>query len=407
MKTGSFYYDSGRKLVYVRTRDDSAPGTHSIEPSVRDNAVVVKGVSYINIAGIAADKATKNDILAWGSFSHVKLTGTLTNFSAGNGIWFSSSHGESQNDVLIKNCTANYNGENGVMKGNAGNNFVIQGCTANYNSFDEHFQYTSGIRFVSEESGIDRPTNSGAIGNTAAFNGIDPDTGALKTSGKGQEGTGVWCDTCGDGSFLKNNIAHDNAQNGVMLEFSGAAGRRLMTGNVAYRNRSAGILHSRRSHNDVVSNNTSYDNLVNCQFTGEYNGGETAIGMVNNTYENNICASLVLSPKGTVVMIEWGTENNTKGEGSGNVFKNNSFGVPSATNGTFAIFGAGRIARSYAELDAAYGSSMHSMQLDPMLADPAAGNFALKPGSPAIKAGVGGVDLGAVPFAHYYENEFL
>src|SRR5277367_779286 len=44
MKTGSFYYDSGRKLVYVRTRDDSAPGSHSLEASVRENAVVVKGV---------------------------------------------------------------------------------------------------------------------------------------------------------------------------------------------------------------------------------------------------------------------------------------------------------------------------------------------------------------------------
>lgn len=398
MPAGSYFYDQGRQLVYVRTREDSAPGSHAIEASVRENAVVLKGVSYVNIAGIEADKATKNGILAWGNLTNVNLTGTVTNYSYGNGIWFTASPGQSQNNVLIKNCIADYNGENGVMKGGGGNNFVIEGCTANYNSFDQQFKYTSGIRFVSNANGLYRPTNSGAIGNTAAFNGVDPETGQLKTSGVGQEGSGVWCDTCGDGSFLKANIAHDNAQNGVMLEFSGAEGRRTMAYNIAYRNRSAGIFHSRRSHSDTVANNTSYDNLINCKFTGEYKGGETAIGMFNNVYENNICASRVLNAKGTVLEVQWGTENNGLGEGSGNIFRNNSLGVPSATNGKFAIFGSGRVLTSYAELNAAYGSDMHSVEKDPMLTDPEAANFALRPGSPAIKAGWGGVDLGAIPF---------
>jgi hypothetical protein len=382
----------------VRTREDAAPGSHVIEASVRANVVKLGAASYVDLTGIEADKGTQNGILAQGTLTNVILTGTITNYSFGNGIWFTANTGESQSNVLIKNCTASYNGGDGVLKGNFGNNFVIEGCTVNYNAFDTRYTYTAGIRLVSDgTTDANRATNSGATHNMAAFNGVNPDTGLQETSDQGQEGTGIWCDTCGNGSFLTANIAHDNAKNGIMLEFTGATGTLTMTGNIAYHNTSVGILHSRRSHNDIVSNNTSYDNFVNCQFSGEYGGGETAIGMVNNTYENNICASQVINSHGTVFVAEWGAENNALGEGSRNVYRNNSFGLPSATNGAFAIFGAGKIVTTYGALNAAYGSTMNSIEGDPLMTSPATGNFALMAGSPCIKAGYGGVDLGAIP----------
>jgi outer membrane biosynthesis protein TonB len=399
MTVGSFFYDSIAQRVYVRTREDAAPGSHVIEASVRADAVRLGAASYVNIAGIEADKGTQNGILVQGTLTDVNLTGTITNYSFGNGIWFTANTGQAQSNVLIKNCTANYNGGDGILKGNFGDNFVIKGCTTNYNAFDTQYTYTAGIRLVSDgTTDANRATNSGAQGNTAAFNGVDPDTGRQETSVSGQQGMGVWCDTCGNGSFLTDNIAHDNAQNGVMLEFTGATGTLSMTGNIAYRNTQVGILHSRRSHNDIVANNTSYGNFVNCQFSGEYGGGETVVGMVNNTYENNICASQVLNSHGTVFIAVWGAENNTLGEGSGNVYRNNSFGVPSATNGTFATYGIGKNMATYAALDAAYGSSMHSIETGPLLTNPASGDFALLPGSPCIKAGYGGVDVGAMPY---------
>ncbi len=399
MPIGSFFYDSVHQRVYVRTKQDAAPGSHLMEASVRADGVVLGGVSYVNLSGIEADKAAQNGILAWGTLTNVNLTGTVTNYSYGNGIWFTANTGQSQNNVLIQNCVANYNGENGIMKGNFGNNFVVDRCTTNYNAFDPQYTYTAGIRFISDgTTDANRATNSGARNNIAAFNGVTPDTNLPQTSDAGQEGMGVWCDTCGRGSFLTGNIAHDNAKNGVMLEFTGAVGSLSMTGNIAYRNASAGILHSRRSHNDVVSNNTSYDNLINCQFSGEYGGGETTVGMVNNIYENNICSSLVLRAYGVVFVAEWGAENNALGEGSGNIFRNNSFGPPAATNGTFAQFGAGKSVTSYATLNALYGASMKSVEGDPMLVSPSTANFGLMPGSPCIKAGYGGVDLGAVPY---------
>jgi parallel beta-helix repeat protein len=399
MPAGSFYYNTSLKRVYVRMVERNSPTVHVVEASVRQNAVVIEGVSYINITNIEADKAMQNDIEAWGTLNNVTLTGTVTNYSYGNGIWFTAALGQAQNNVLIQNCTASYNGETGVMKGNYGNNFIVQGCKATYNAFDQQYAYTGGIRIVSDGlSASNRPTNSGLIGNTAAFNGINPDTGANEFTQSGQQGTGIWCDTCGDGSFLTGNLAYNNTQDGIQLENSGATGSRSMSYNVAYNNGWAGVGHSRSSHNDIISNNTAYNNPYNCYFSGQYGGGDTTIGMVDNIYENNICASQVIGKYGVTFVAQFGAENNKLGQGSGNIFRNNSFGVASAATGIFAIYGSGNDVSSYAVLDTDYGSSMHSMEEDPLLTSPATGNFALEASSPAIKAGWYGAELGAIPY---------
>lgn len=172
-----------------------------------------------------------------------------------------------------------------------------------------------------------------------------------------------------------------------------------MSYNIAYNNGWAGIEHSRSSHNDLIANNTSYHNQYNCYFSGQFGGGDTTIGMVNNTYENNICAGQVSTKYGNALVAQFGAENNALGQGSGNIYRDNSLGSPASWTGRFASFGSGNVLATYAQLDAAYGSNTSSIQSDPMLTDPAAANFALMPGSPAIKAGYGGVDVGAVPFA--------
>jgi hypothetical protein len=85
------------------------------------------------------------------------------------------------------------------------------------------------------------------------------------------------------------------------------------------------------------------------------------------------------------VLPQCGLSRNALGEGLGNVYRNNSFGVRAATNGTFATFGAGRTMSTYAALDAAYGSSMNSVESDPLLTSPRSGNFALMADSPVSR----------------------
>ena len=214
-----------------------------------------------------------------------------------------------------------------MMKGNAGKNFVFMYDTANHNAFDSQYQFTGGIRLVSDgTTDANRATFSGVLSSTANFNGINPDTGAVADSSL-QDGMGVWCDTCGNGSFLTGNMTRGNVQAGADIEFAGTAGTQSMTYNTGVGN-FYGVLLTRRSHNVTVANNTEVSNFINCDIQGEYGGGETAVGMVGNIVKNNICSEKVMNAYGTSLVVRWGAENNDVGEGSGNVYLNNALGCP-------------------------------------------------------------------------------
>jgi hypothetical protein len=86
-------------------------------------------------------------------------------------------------------------------------------------------------------------------------------------------------------------------------------------------------------------------------------------------------------------------------DGSGNVYTYNNFG-PATSN--FVQWGGNNFS-TYAAWETAAGNCgttgcSHSMEFDPMLTNPSGAVFTLQPGSPAIAAGVGGVDLGAIPY---------
>jgi hypothetical protein len=66
------------------------------------------------------------------------------------------------------------------------------------------------------------------------------------------------------------------------------------------------------------------------------------------------------------------------------VYDHNTMGA-AALN--FLQWGAGYLS-TYAAFDAAYGSATNSVAGDPLFTNPAAGDFTLQAGSPAIGAGV-------------------
>ena len=98
--------------------------------------------------------------------------------------------------------------------------------------------------------------------------------------------------------------------------------------------------------------------------------------IAHNQFENNI--SLRSSGSTNAVLYVAGTAANNGTQSYGNIFLTNSFGVA----GTGFVNYAGNES-TYAALDAAYGGAMNNVQLDPMLDNPSAEDFALGTGSPA------------------------
>jgi hypothetical protein len=103
--------------------------------------------------------------------------------------------------------------------------------------------------------------------------------------------------------------------------------------------------------------------------------------ILNNVFENNIS----LRPSGSYnsALYVDGNASNNGTRSSGNIYLTNSFGVA----GTNFVCYAG-LESTYAALDAAYGSAMNNIQLDPLLNNPSGEDFTLRSGSPAMGAGL-------------------
>ncbi len=355
---GTFFYDADLKELHIRTFEDASPAAHLIEVPVRPYVIQGYRTSYVSVTGIEADKALLDDVNITGSLTNLTFWAVNTQYAIRNGMWFSANTGESQNNVLVRNSVASNNGASGMLKGNAGSNFVFLYDTANHNAFDPQYQFSAGIRLVSDgTTDANRAISSGVLVSSANFNGVNPDTGVAAASYL-QDGMGVWCDTCGNGSFLSGNMTRGNVQAGADIEFAGTVGTQSMTYNTGIGN-FYGVLLTRRSHNVTVSNNTEVSNFINCDIQGEYGGGETTVGMVGNIIQNNICSEKVMNAYGTSLVVRWGAENNDLGEGSGNVYSNNALGAQGAGNGEFAMWGNNEVVSTYADVDALYGSHAH------------------------------------------------
>ena len=67
---------------------------------------------------------------------------------------------------------------------------------------------------------------------------------------------------------------------------------------------------------------------------------------------------------GTSLVVRWGAENNDLGEGSGNVYRNNSLGAQGAGNGQFAMWGNNEMVSTYSTMDALYTTHAHGASAD-------------------------------------------
>jgi parallel beta-helix repeat protein len=152
-------------------------------------------------------------------------------------------------------------------------------------------------------------------------------------------------------------------------------------GNLSYSNGGRGI-HAFRASNITVANNTVYGNGTDNCINGFGIGDLSQQGGSNNIWINNISQS-VLSPKNPGCGRYCGSRNApvVAGDAAGVIDTN----ITWSNNVTY---GGNGVMLFNNDATAPYFScNDNRCNVDPLLANPAAGNFALQPSSPAIGYG--------------------
>jgi hypothetical protein len=380
---GTFWWDSVDKRVYIITSDNESPSRYAIEASQRTFGVEIESENYISLANLDVMKSNADGIDVYTAIG-ISIASIIAEYNYEDGVheWTGSGF-----DVLnLTNSILRYNGDNGYEPNSIANS-IISGNTVYNNcamdiSTTPDFQYCAGLRL----EGI--PTANVTVEyNTVYNNGI--------TRLVYQEVAGIWLDTVGTANIVRYNTVYDNLKYGIFNEASSGTS---IYYNVVYGHVGTGtalgrgLKVGRGSQNVLTCNNTIYGNTRGLAAEGDnHNSG----AYQNNTFENN------LSTGNTVDFLGIGGAENDGRNGSGNIYRYNSFGRADAN---FIEWAAGTYYSSYAAWETAIGSCgatgcSHSVQFDPLFTSASDGDFTPLPGSPAISAGlyVPGVSTASPP----------
>jgi hypothetical protein len=377
---GSWWLDTANSRVWVYDNPSGA----TIEASQRPNAIYSPCLTaYITITGLQTEEAQGDGIVNCGSGVWT-LSGGVSNNNWGSGVHLQGPGAPS----FVTNYVAEYNGLDG-MQFYSTPGLVVSGVTANYNVQQPGALYLAGIKF-DPSSGTIAPVVEDA---TACYNGVAQPGYSMPSDSGLATGSGIWADTIGNGWIVRGNTTCANNARGIDIDADNYA---IIDQNVSYSNAS-GISAYADGQSSMMGhqiyNNTLWDNGTGLVIQGP-DAGETSGGCTNNIIQNNISYGAT----SWNLIGDVGCENPGIA-GSGNVYTYNAFGVAAST---FILWGSTQYP-TYAAWETATGNCgtidcTHSMESDPILTDPSEGTFSLQSDSPAIGAGMGGVDLGAVPY---------
>jgi parallel beta-helix repeat protein len=186
----------------------------------------------------------------------------------------------------------------------------------------------------------------------------------------------VPCGSHSDGNGIIMDTFFDGATNKVAFPYQS-----LVLGNLSYSNGGRGI-HVFRASNITVANNTVYGNGRDGCLDAYALGDLSQQGGSNNVWINNISESL-LSAVNPRCGRYCGGRNApiVAGDAAGVIDTNITWSNNVAYGGIGAMLFNGDAAAPY------FSCNNNSCNVDPLLVDPAAGNFALQPRSPAIGYG--------------------
>ncbi|HEX2099534.1 MAG TPA: right-handed parallel beta-helix repeat-containing protein, partial [Candidatus Synoicihabitans sp.] len=343
--------------------------------------------------GIVFEKARRYGLKARAGVARLTVFGCefLRNGWIGIHIGDGSEAGErtaEHPDAAIVACRAAYNLGSGIVGLNRVTRIKIVGTVAHHNAqTDEVGDYHGNIRIVSDyvpgptQVPQNRPADCLIDSCVSYAAGKDENGRTLVSS---ERGHGIWLDTAGPRSWIRNCRSFDNVKSGVYYEWGGEDCAGGLEGNLAYGNET-GVLLARRTSGAVVRNNTAVANGNGLWITGEWGGESDRYGFRDNEIYNNIAVG-----NGVELLVSWGAEHRS------NRYHHNCFG---REHQAFVSWGFDNPLDTYDALDRTYGGSMRNVEADPMLTLSETGEIAVSPASPVRGAGAGGGDLGADPRA--------
>jgi hypothetical protein len=368
LATGQWWWDSTNSYVWVYDN----PSGYTIEASKRNYAIYGPcASSYITISALETDKTNDRGIYICGT-GGLFLTGVTAQWNFQDGIRI-----DTGSRTVVTASTAAHNGANGFDAYNT------PSILLDHLISHDNCQLTSTVDTAGIAIAPDVATTNATVQFSQVYNN--------GTGQSGEIGGGIWADTVGNGLTVQYNLVYGNNLGGILLDADNYA---TVNYNVVYNNgtassaQGAGIMFF-ADGNDTMTGHVAYGNTL----WGNYQQGLVFEGYasgypnscVNNLAKNNISTGTVNGPN---FYAQYGCENPGT-DGSGNVYTYNDFGAASSK---FTEWGHGTYYSTYPAWETATGNCgtpgcSHSVQTDPQFVNPAAAQFWLQSGSPAIDAG--------------------
>jgi len=351
MVAGNWWWDAGNTRVYVRCTEDANPSTKTIEASQRDRCINFNSKSYITIDSLNCKYANAVGIWLTGANGIIKNTTVLGvhNSSAGHGILITAS------DALIDNNTVSYCrwGIAVYASGTIVDSTLIQNNTVSYIE----------VAGITANSTVD-----GTYTNTIYQNNTVHHCAQTVATGIGISFTANNGD--GSGNIARYNLSYSTPGTGIGCEYDTADV--ALYYNIVYGCGISGIAVMGSDGTDV-NNNILYNNQLVTPDSELYIGIDGGAGVSSNTTAKN---NIIYGAAG-VTLVNVGATSQT-----GNDTDHNCFYGGSATP-----FKIGASSYNFADYKTQSSQDANSLNTDPLMIDPANGDFRIPTNSPCKDAG--------------------